>query len=81
MDQSHDGQNQEVGDQDDDALVPLQEREGRDMGRIPYKMLQRSQEDLDKDGFIPFCTKLLLKACGELWDGCVIRDPMLSSLP
>ena len=56
-------------------------REGRDMGRIPYKMLQRSQEDLDKDGFIPFCTKLLLKACGELWDGCVIRDPMLSSLP
>ena len=30
---------------------------------------------------LPLSVQLLLKACGELWDGCVIRDPMLASLP
>ena len=38
----------------------------------------------ERDGYrwaSPFCMKSMLKACGEPWDGYVIRGPTQSPIP
>ena len=49
MDHTNVGEDQRMGNQDNITPVPIQKTQRRNMGRLPYKNVQRGQKDMDTD--------------------------------